>query len=201
MQLAIGKAFCANRSGADATGADFRHLNLVPRNCRSSMSEMESCFCGRPESFAACCEPYLSGRLSPPTAEALMRARYSAFAKADVAYLERTLAPEEKEGFSADETRRWAEGAEWLGFEVLQVEAGTEADSEGVVEFVARYRWKKEERRYEEAARFRRVEGEWYYSGSRRVGARPLRREQPKVGRNDPCLCGSGLKFKKCCGQ
>jgi tetratricopeptide (TPR) repeat protein len=28
----------------------------------------------------------------------------------------------------------------------------------------------------------------------------PLRRDQPKVGRNDPCPCGSGKKYKKCCG-
>ncbi len=32
------------------------------------------------------------------------------------------------------------------------------------------------------------------------VGPRPFVRDQPKVGRNDPCLCGSGKKFKKCCG-
>lgn len=30
--------------------------------------------------------------------------------------------------------------------------------------------------------------------------ALPFVREQPKVGRNDPCPCGSGKKFKKCCG-
>ena len=30
--------------------------------------------------------------------------------------------------------------------------------------------------------------------------ARPLRRQEPKVGRNDPCPCGSGKKFKKCHG-
>ncbi|WP_372612247.1 preprotein translocase subunit SecA [Halomonas sp.] len=30
---------------------------------------------------------------------------------------------------------------------------------------------------------------------------RPLRREGPKVGRNDPCPCGSGKKYKQCCGQ
>ena len=28
----------------------------------------------------------------------------------------------------------------------------------------------------------------------------PFRREKSKVGRNDPCPCGSGKKFKKCCG-
>lgn len=30
---------------------------------------------------------------------------------------------------------------------------------------------------------------------------RPLRREGPKVGRNDPCPCGSGKKYKQCCGK
>jgi hypothetical protein len=28
----------------------------------------------------------------------------------------------------------------------------------------------------------------------------PIRRDKPKIGRNDPCTCGSGKKFKKCCG-
>ena len=28
-----------------------------------------------------------------------------------------------------------------------------------------------------------------------------FRRETPKVGRNDPCPCGSGKKFKRCCGK
>ena len=31
-------------------------------------------------------------------------------------------------------------------------------------------------------------------------GTQPIRREEPKVGRNDPCPCGSGKKFKQCCG-
>jgi preprotein translocase subunit SecA len=29
----------------------------------------------------------------------------------------------------------------------------------------------------------------------------PVRREAPKVGRNEPCPCGSGKKFKACCGR
>jgi uncharacterized protein YecA (UPF0149 family) len=28
----------------------------------------------------------------------------------------------------------------------------------------------------------------------------PFVREEPRVGRNDPCTCGSGKKYKKCCG-
>ena len=30
---------------------------------------------------------------------------------------------------------------------------------------------------------------------------KPFVRDQPKVGRNDPCTCGSGKKFKQCCGK
>ncbi len=33
-----------------------------------------------------------------------------------------------------------------------------------------------------------------------RTVATTIQRDQPKIGRNDPCPCGSGLKFKKCCG-
>jgi len=29
----------------------------------------------------------------------------------------------------------------------------------------------------------------------------PVTRKQPKIGRNDPCICGNGLKYKKCCGK
>ncbi len=37
--------------------------------------------------------------------------------------------------------------------------------------------------------------------GSKRGKTQPIRREGPKVGRNDPCPCGSGKKYKKCCGR
>jgi hypothetical protein len=33
------------------------------------------------------------------------------------------------------------------------------------------------------------------------VKPRTYHREQPKIGRNEPCPCGSGKKYKKCCGR
>jgi hypothetical protein len=36
---------------------------------------------------------------------------------------------------------------------------------------------------------------------SQRGKRKPFKRDQPKVGRNDPCPCGSGKKYKKCCGR
>ena len=40
-----------------------------------------------------------------------------------------------------------------------------------------------------------------HQAGSEAEVAKPYRRDQPKVGRNDTCACGSGKKFKKCCGK
>lgn len=46
---------------------------------------------------------------------------------------------------------------------------------------------------------FRKPEREKSYAQSVRA-ASTVRRSEPKIGRNDPCQCGSGKKFKKCCG-
>ena len=47
----------------------------------------------------------------------------------------------------------------------------------------------------------RQVEdGRWVYTGQVNESGKTVRREAPKVGRNDPCPCGSGKKYKKCCG-
>lgn len=42
-----------------------------------------------------------------------------------------------------------------------------------------------------------------YQSGNEGADAKPetVRRTDPKIGRNDPCPCGSGQKYKKCCGK
>jgi uncharacterized protein YecA (UPF0149 family) len=37
--------------------------------------------------------------------------------------------------------------------------------------------------------------------GGETVKVETVRREEPKVGRNDPCPCGSGKKYKKCCAD
>lgn len=39
-----------------------------------------------------------------------------------------------------------------------------------------------------------------FSEASEEIKKEPVRRAMPKVGRNDPCPCGSGKKYKKCCG-
>ncbi|MBC8011447.1 MAG: YchJ family protein [Burkholderiales bacterium] len=157
------------------------------------------CPCGSGKSHADCCGPILAGAPAP-TAEALMRSRYSAYSKRNYIHLRRTLSKEQQADFSEADAREWAESSDWLGLDVTATEGGGADDQEGVVDFVARFRTAGEERKHVEKARFAREDGQWVYVGQVVPKAEPVRRESPKVGRNDPCPCGSGKKYKKCHG-
>jgi len=50
-----------------------------------------------------------------------------------------------------------------------------------------------------EKAEFLRVNGAWLYNREARLGPAPYKAAVPKPGRNDPCPCGSGKKYKQCC--
>jgi SEC-C motif-containing protein len=155
------------------------------------------CPCGSGNPFESCCAPLLAGApASGP--EALMRSRYTAFTRADVDYLDRTLAPDARDGFDRGETETWAKEADWRGLEVLSATTD-EAAGRGTVEFVARYRFRGQIFAHHELASFALRDGRWsYVDGVINPKAAP--RTAKKVGRNDPCPCGSGRKYKTCCG-
>ena len=127
-----------------------------------------------------------------------MRSRYTAFARADVEYLGRSHDPQTRDQFDEEQAREWASQSTWQGFEVLRTEAGGPEDETGIVEFVARYSIQGNPVEHHEISEFRRADGIWYFRDGREVPV-TVRRDAPKVGRNDPCPCGSGKKFKKCC--
>ncbi|WP_207478904.1 YchJ family protein [Arenibaculum pallidiluteum] len=159
---------------------------------------MSSCPCASGKEFGACCGPFLSGEAVPPNPEALMRSRYSAFAVGNIDYLESTLLPGTGEDFDRAQVTDWARNSEWTGLEIRATEGGGPDDDAGMVEFVARFRTGGKDYVHHETSRFARQDGRWWYvEGS--MGPRQ-RVVGPKVGRNDPCPCGSGKKHKKCCG-
>lgn len=126
-----------------------------------------------------------------------MRSRYTAFTRTDLDYVERTHLPETREGFDRASAERWMTDSDWLGLAILHTEAGGPEDETGVVEFEARYRMDGRIHTHRELSRFLRRDGAWYFEDGALV---PRTRTAPKAGRNDPCPCGSGKKFKKCCG-
>ena len=161
---------------------------------------MPSCHCGSGQSYQACCEPFVSGASQATTAEALMRSRYSAYVEGAIDYLGDTLHPNHRADWDREATRRWSEGAEWHGLDIVDVEAGQPEDREGVVEFIASFTEDGHSRRHHERSRFARQGGRWYYVDGDVPKPKTQRHDTPRVGRNDPCVCGSGKKFKKCCG-
>lgn len=158
---------------------------------------MTICPCGSGAAFTECCEPIMQGIRTADSPEQLMRARYSAYATANIDFLHDSLLPEARGDFDREGTKGWASGSEWRSLEIVNTEAG---DSEGTVEFIATFTQQGNEVRHHEISRFKKANGVWYLLDGKAVTQKPFRREEPKVGRNDPCTCGSGKKYKKCCG-
>lgn len=161
---------------------------------------MAGCPCGSGKTYPKCCKPYIDGTEVPATAEALMRARYTAYEKKAIDFIMDTHHPEGREELSREATEEWAKSSEWMGLEIIDCIAGGESDQKGSVEFSARYRG--EDRaivNHHEISTFEKVDGRWFFKDAQMVN-NPQKRESPKVGRNDPCPCGSGKKYKKCCG-
>jgi SEC-C motif-containing protein len=162
---------------------------------------MTSCPCGSGAPLAGCCGRFLEGGEHAPTAEALMRSRYTAFTLARIDYVTATHDPETREDNDPEAAKKWAENSEWLGLQIVSTVKGGSDDDEGTVEFEARYRSNGVEHDHREISTFVKREGIWYFSDGRVLGPRTVRHDGPRIGRNDPCPCGSGKKYKKCCGR
>jgi len=160
---------------------------------------MSLCSCGSGKNYDDCCGPIIAGAPAP-TAEALMRSRYTAHVRHDLAHLERSLSADQRKTFDADAAKQWSEQSEWLGLTISRTEQGGPDDKIGAVEFTAKFKMEGKEHEHFEIALFGREEGRWVYTGQVNGPGTTYRREQPKIGRNDPCPCGSGKKYKKCCG-
>ncbi len=155
---------------------------------------MPTCPCSPDKEFDACCGPYHAGLRVAETAELLMRSRYSAYVLEDWEYLLRTWHPDSR---PAREELANEVGIRWTGLEILRTEAGQPGDREGVVEFVARYKTPQGASSLREASSFLFEKDEWFYLDGEILASDPVRVE--KIGRNEPCPCGSGKKHKKCC--
>jgi SEC-C motif-containing protein len=160
---------------------------------------MKLCNCGSGKNFGECCEPVIKGKRKPVTAEELMRARYSAFVEHDIDFIMDTVAPNSKESMPRDGVKKWAERNDWKKLEIIKTVKGEKGDDEGYVEFKAHSVVENISQAHHENARFIKIKGTWYFEDGEQILPETVKRDAPKTGRNDPCPCGSGKKFKKCC--
>lgn len=118
----------------------------------------ELCPCGGGKPYTACCACFVEGTETAPTAEALMRSRYTAYTLLKEDYLLATWHPSTRPTSLglAQETP-----TKWLGLEVKRHEQ-QDADH-AIVEFVARYKVNGRAQRLHEVSRFLREAGQWFY--------------------------------------
>jgi SEC-C motif-containing protein len=153
------------------------------------------CPCGSGQTFGDCCEPVLTGRRPAATAEQLMRARFTAHVLRDYRFLHETHRPTAGKPY-VEETGEPA--MQWTKLVVHAHETGADPDK-AFVDFSAYGLDEGVEKVLQEKAEFLRVNGTWLYNREARLGPAPYKAAAPKVGRNEPCPCGSGKKYKQCC--
>jgi SEC-C motif-containing protein len=116
-----------------------------------------TCPCGSQQSYADCCAPLHTGAAAP-TAEALMRSRYSAYVLALEPYL---LATWHARTRPAKLDLNTDVKTQWLGLDIKRHE--TTDNDRAIVEFVARYKAGGRAHRLHETSHFVREDGRWYY--------------------------------------
>ena len=161
----------------------------------------DECPCKSGKTFGECCGPLLAGEKAGETAVDVMRARYSAYVTEQVDYLRRSATAEVRSEFNADAALAWSRAAQWYGLEIISSDKGGPGDTEGTVEFRANYTSEGKYCNHHEVSQFVREVDGWKFKDGEMVRDKPIVRESPKVNRNDPCPCGSGKKYKKCCGR
>lgn len=133
------------------------------------------------------------------TAEELMSARYHAYETCDMEFIKESHDPDNTEGIDWAECEKWARESQWLGLEIISTTKGGEDDKDGIVEFKATYIENGKTIVHHERSYFVKKNGVWFYQ--KWLPITSTRINENRVGRNDPCPCGSGKKYKKCCGK
>jgi len=133
----------------------------------------------------------------PRSPKEMLEARYKAYTKGNVDFIIASCHPDIRKKQDRKSIESWSKESKWLG---LKIEDDTTEGKTGFVRFTCRYEQGGEEVEHREVAEFRKADdNKWYYYDSRKPSTM-IQREEPKIGRNDPCSCGSGKKYKKCCG-
>ena len=153
---------------------------------------MDLCPCGSQKAYEDCCRPLIQKEKQAECAEQLLRARYTAHVNKEIDFVWETTHPAQRGGIDRNQIAEWSKNSEWLGLEIISTEAGQRTDETGVVEFVARYRDKSKTLEHKEIAEFRKKDDSWYFYDGNSPKPKQIIRQGPKIGRNDPCPCGSG---------
>ncbi|NCU24339.1 YchJ family protein [Acinetobacter haemolyticus] len=154
------------------------------------MTTSQNCPCGQGQ-YAECCQPLHLKQGVAEHAEQLMRSRYSAFALQQIDYILETTALGQQSSLDRAAIADWSQSNQWLKLDVIQHQPKLDKNH-ALVEFKAHYHDGKQQHIHHEISYFVVHQQRWYFLD-------PTLDMQ--VTMKQPCICGSGKKFKQCCAQ
>ena len=162
---------------------------------------------GAPLLYQDCCQPYHDGLLNKEadgikaeTAKRLMRTRYSAFVLVKPNYIVKTTLPAQQALLDIHSIESWAKETNWAGLEIV-AHTPKLGKRHAQVEFKAYFNVSDNEddglQAHHELSAFVKVtdkannDARWYFLDPT---------VEMTITQKQPCICGSGEKFKRCCG-
>ena len=158
---------------------------------------------GAPLLYQDCCQPYHDGLLNKEadgikaeTAKRLMRTRYSAFVLVKPNYIVKTTIPAQQNLLDIKAIENWAKETDWAGLEIV-THTPQLGKRHAQVEFKAYFKTNENLQAHHELSAFVKVtdknsnNARWYFLDPT---------ISMSVSQKQPCICGSGEKFKRCCG-
>ena len=156
--------------------------------------------------YQECCQPYHDSLLreetdkvdgaKPNSAERLMRLRYSAFVLVKPEYIVKTSLPAQQKLLDIQAIESWAKETDWAGLEIV-AHTPKLGKRHAQVEFKAYFKTPDGLQAHHELSTFVKTkdkadnDASWYFLDP--TVAMSITQKQP-------CICGSGEKFKRCCG-
>lgn len=154
------------------------------------MSDL-SCPCGSEKHYQDCCQPLHLNQAKAQTAEQLMRSRYSAFAKQQIDYIVATTSLGQQKALDVPAIAEWSKVNQWLKLEIVQTNEKIDKNH-ALVEFKAHYHDGQKAQIHQELSHFVKFDDTWYFLDPT---------TDMQITMKQPCVCGSGKKFKSCCAH
>lgn len=150
---------------------------------------MSLCPCQSHLLYQDCCQPFHLNEKLPKNAEQLMRSRYSAYTLCNIDYIVQTTLPAQQPFLDRQAMQDWAEHTKWCGL-TIHAHHPQISKIHSLVDFSADFQTDDSIEHHHELSLFVRLQNRWYFVDP----------NTPRPSAKQPCVCGSGKKFKHCCG-
>ncbi|MDQ6576729.1 YchJ family protein [Haemophilus parahaemolyticus] len=147
------------------------------------------CPCQSGKSYTDCCQPFHLHQMIPDSAEKLMRSRYTAYTQVNIPYIVETTVPAQQPLLDQQAMQLWGDETDWAGLKIISHQPFV-SKIHSWVEFKAFFNIENGIDAHHERSLFVLISGRWYFVDP----------TVPLPSQKQPCVCGSGKKFKHCCG-